>query len=41
MKDVRTGLMFTPVPTDYLDAVWSSVAKVLKSQLARQKASMK
>ena len=30
MKDVRTGLMFTPVPTDYLDAVWSSVAKVLK-----------
>ena len=37
MKDVRTGLMFTPVPTDYLDAVWSSVAKVLKKSVGTAK----
>ena len=37
MKDVRTGLMFTPVPTDYLDVVWSSVAKVLKKSVGTAK----
>ena len=37
MKDIRTGLMFTPVPTDYLDAVWSSVAKVLKKSVGTAK----
>ena len=30
MKDVRTGLMFSPVPTEYLDAVWSKVADLMR-----------
>jgi len=37
MKDVQTGLMFTPVPTDYIDVVWSSVAKVLKKSVGTAK----
>ena len=37
MKDIQTGLMFTPVPTDYLDAVWSNVAKVLKKSVGTAK----
>ena len=37
MRDVQTGLMFTPVPTDYLDAVWSSVARVLKKSVGTAK----
>lgn len=30
MKDVRTGLMFSPVPKEYVDAVWSKVAEIMK-----------
>lgn len=33
MKDIHTGLVLSPVPTDYLDIVWSSVAKVLKKSV--------
>ena len=34
MKDVRTGLMFSPVPTEYLSFDWDSVSKVLKKSVA-------
>ena len=30
MKDVRTGLMFTPVPAEFVDGVWSKVADIMK-----------
>ena len=33
MKDVRTGLMFTPVPAEFVDGVWSKVAAVSYTHL--------
>ena len=30
MKDVRTGLMFSPVPTEFVDAVWSKVSEIME-----------
>jgi hypothetical protein len=37
MKDTPTGLMFSPVPTEYLSFVWDSVSKVLKKSVATAK----
>jgi len=34
MKDVRTGLMFSPVPTEYASGLWPSVSKVLDRSVA-------
>ena len=33
MKDVPTGLIFSPIPKDYVKAIWPSVAKVLKKSV--------
>ena len=30
MKDVRTGLMFTPVPVEFLDSVWTKVSNIME-----------
>ncbi len=30
MKDVRTGLMFSPVPTEFVDAVWPKVSEIME-----------
>ena len=33
MKDVQTGLIFSPIPKDYAAAIWPNVAKVLKKSV--------
>ena len=33
MKDVQTGLIFSPIPKDYVKGIWPSVAKVLKKSV--------
>ena len=30
MKDVRTGLMLTPVPAEFVDGVWSKVSEIME-----------
>ncbi len=30
MKDVKTGLMFTPVPVEFLDSVWTKVSDIME-----------
>ena len=34
MKDVKTGLIFSPVPKDHAKIIWPNVAKVLKRSVA-------
>ena len=33
MKDVRTGLMFTPVPTEFVDGVWPQVSEIMEKSV--------
>ena len=33
MKDVQTGLIFSPIPKDYASAIWPNVARVLEKSV--------
>tara|TARA_Y100000004_G_scaffold146610_1_gene167537 strand:+ start:689 stop:1129 length:441 start_codon:yes stop_codon:yes gene_type:complete len=33
MKDIQTGLIFSPIPKDYASAIWPNVARVLEKSV--------